>query len=78
MIQHIYRCNLSLSGRGAERETGEAAAEHAPGNQIITGKFVLGGGFCCPSRSHDEEGESGGRGRGGAAECHPCSHMSYC
>lgn len=82
MIQHTYRCNLSLSGRGAERETGEAAAEHAPGNQIITGKFVLGGGFCCPSRSHDEEGQSGGGREDGegrlnvtlALICHIVSH----
>lgn len=46
MIHHIYLCNLSLTRHTAEKETGEGATEHAPGNQIITGKFVLGGGFC--------------------------------
>lgn len=69
MIHHIYLCNLSLTRHTAEKETGEGATEHAPGNQIITGKFVLGGGFCSVF--------SEPLGWGGWAECHPCSHMSY-
>lgn len=60
MIQCIYQCNLSVTTHSTERETGEGATEHTPGNQIIAGKFVLGGGFCCPS--HGAEGERGADG----------------
>lgn len=58
----IYLGPQSREGKG------EAATEHAPGSQIITGKCVLGGGFYCPSRRAGtaiarRQSESGGEGR---------------